>query len=292
MTEKSAVRTLLDRALADYEPRTISPKQWSRIRSEVEELLVAAAPSSEADARALVANLLAFLADGCRDQDLSLGNLTADKAEDFVRRRQAAGAPASTLQQIRPRLRRLVRAHDDQAPWKPRVAARSRVSIFDPHSDDEVQLIRALKLPAEQQRAVDCALALAERLGLPRQDVGRARKHGQDVLIGDRRVAQLEEDDPLLAGVADGEAFLQGNAWVAARKTIENRTGISLLLNRLRHRFLARIGLQQGIGVAQMMLEHGLGRDDLDVLLGVASVGDPDISDAQCVEYLTRPVRD
>lgn len=290
MTKRSDARALVDRALATYEPRSISPGQWATIRPDVEELLAAAAPSSHADVRALVASLLVFLDDCCPKQDLTLEFLTHSKVEEFIRRRRNTGSPESTLQQMRPRLRRLVRTHNHQVPRQNRKAARARVKAFDPLSDEKVQRINALTLPAEQRRAVECAFALADRLGLPRQVVGQARLHGCDLWVGDRLVVQLDPGDPLVTGAVDGEPLLNQHTWATARRTIAKRTGISLHLYRLRHRFLARIRDQQGLSVAQIMLEHGVGRDDLDVLISVAATGDPYISNAQCVQYLTQPV--
>ena len=142
MTRKKNTEDLVALALSGYQPRSVSPEQWSRIWSDTDKLVVAAEAFTYADTRGLVSNLLTFLNSTSPSHEPSLEVLSSDKVEDYVRRREVVGTPAATLQQIRPRLDRLVRFYSDRTPWMQREEVRSRVQPFDSLSDEKVACIR------------------------------------------------------------------------------------------------------------------------------------------------------
>ena len=124
MPRNNEIQARVKDRLATYEPRSVTAQQWETIRGEIELLVIAAEPPSEAEVSALVATLLVFLQQTCPTEELTLEVLTPAKVEDFIHRKQAAGTPTGTLQQLRPRLRRLVRAYCEQEIWCRRIAAR------------------------------------------------------------------------------------------------------------------------------------------------------------------------
>jgi len=208
--------------LATYRPRLVTEQQWELLRQDVERLAAAAEPPSDADVLALVATLLAFLVDTCRHEELTLAALTSDKVEDFIRRKKAEGLATATLQQMRPRLRRLVRARSHTEVWCRRQATRARATPLDPHTDDEMDAMRDVPLGSEQQRAVNVVVELCEKRGLSRADVSQARVAADQLLVADRVVTVLPPHDPLRQLVGDQGELLNPTALKAARRTIKN----------------------------------------------------------------------
>jgi len=273
--------------LATYRPRLVTEQQWELLRHDVERLAAAAEPPSDADVLALVATLLAFLVDTCRHEELTLAALTSDKVEDFIRRKKAEGLATATLQQLRPRLRRLVRARSHSDIWCRRQDTRARVTPLDPHTDDDMDTMRDVPLGSEQQRAVDVVVELCEKRGLSRADVSAARVAGNQLLVADRVVAVLSPHDRLRQLAGDHGELLDPAALKAARRRIEKHAGISLKLTRLRHRFLLTLATQRHRPMAELMLRFGVGRDDIDVLIPFLTSVDTEISHDQFVRDLT-----
>ena len=273
--------------LATYRPRLVTEQQWELLRHDVERLAEAAEPPSDADVLALVATLLAFLVDTCRHEELTLAALTSDKVEDFIRRKKAEGLATATLQQLRPRLRRLVRARSHSDIWCRRQDTRARVTPLDPHTDDDMDTMRDVPLGSEQQRAVDVVVELCEKRGLSRADVSAARVAGNQLLVADRVVAVLSPHDRLRQLAGDHGELLDPAALKAARRRIEKHAGISLKLTRLRHRFLLTLATQRQKPIAEVMLCFGVGRDDIDVLIPFLTSVDTRIPHDQFVRDLT-----
>lgn len=276
--------------LATYKPRLVTQQQWEDIRGDVERLVIAAEPPYEADVSSLVATLLLFLQHTCRDGQFTLDVLTPDKIEDFIRIKKAAGTPKATLHQMRPRLRRLARAYAEEEIWRCRPAARHRVSPFHPYSDDEVRAMRSVPLTSAQQHAVDVAFVLCERMGLSRLDAGAARVVDGQIMVGDQVVATLEPDDLILEIAADAGPVLDREALASARDAIESATGLSLRLTNIRHRFLERTAAQHDVSVAELMLQFGVGRDDIEILIPFSATRSSAISYTDLVKYLTGDV--
>jgi hypothetical protein len=231
-----------------------------------------------------------FLAATCWHEELTLEVVTSDKVEDYIRRRKAQGCTTSTLQQMRPRLRRLVRARSRQEIRRCGTRTWPRVSPFDPYSDEDLDAIQRAPLSADQRRAVDVAIALTERLGLPRHLVGQARLVGDQLEVADRVIAILKPDDPLRCHLAAGEQLLNQDDLATAREAIEKQTGIALQLSRLRHRYLQRVISLRGVSLAELMLVFGVGRDDIELLIPVVALSESELTRDLLVRYLTGDV--
>jgi hypothetical protein len=197
MTIRVDSRVLVGVVVDRYRSNTVTQGQWLGLREPVRELLVAAEPSGEADVVALLSNLVRFLVEFSQDGSLSLGVLTLVNVDVFVERLRVAGTPVGTLQQVRPRLRRLVRAHRGEKTRERAGFGGPRVTVFDPLSDRDVQVVLGVVLPADQARVVRIAVALGDRFGLRGQEFRAARLCDGGVWVGATRVADIAPGDPV-----------------------------------------------------------------------------------------------
>ena len=103
---------VLETYLAAYAPKNLTDSAWLNTRAQVLDLVRQLAPESEGEAKNLLGALTRYLGRMCPDGVADLSALTADGIDRFVAHERAAGAKDSTLGQVTPRLRRLLRARE------------------------------------------------------------------------------------------------------------------------------------------------------------------------------------
>ena len=224
---------LLETYLAAYAPKSLTASAWLNTRGEVLDLVRHLGPESEGEAKNLLGALTRYLGRMCPDAVADLSALTADGIDRFVALERAAGAKDSTLGQVTPRLRRLLRAREGKpAPKRVRRRAGS-LPPFDAVTDGEWEALAR------------CATAMAQE--------------GKAALLGFLEVGEKCGFRP--EGLAAG-------GWGPTeindlRPVIETHHGLSLDLQRLRNRWLRGV-MSVSEPLSTIVSRHGLTRRDLE----------------------------
>lgn len=263
--------------LSDYRPRHLDPEAWSQIRPSVIELITTAAPADRKETSSLLSALSRFLPAAAGRGPVSLELLTTENVDRFCAIERARGVSEATLGQVRPRLRRLVKAHRSSAGPVDLGPQWPRFTEFDPYTDAEFESLTRLAeaLPGDLGRALRCALSLVGLHGL-----SRVQMETVTVTDGTLTAATLDHprelaaSDPLLALAQDADVSVSKATWARLRQVVQTETGMPLRMHRLRVRWLLQV-LSPDQPVADVMRVYGLGRDDLETaLLGLATSPD------------------
>ena len=262
--------------LSDYRPRHLDPEAWWQVRPSVIELITRAAPADRKEASALLSALSRFLPAAGRGP-VSLELLSAENVDRFCAIERARGVSEATLGQVRPRLRRLVKAHRATAAPVDLGPQWPRFTEFDPYTDAEFESLTRLAetLPGDLGRSLRCALSLVGLHGLSRVQMETAT-----VTDGTLTAATLEHprelaaSDPLLALAQGTDVSVSKATWARLRQVVQTETGMPLRMHRLRVHWLLQV-LSTDQPVADVMRVYGLGRDELETaLLGLATSPD------------------
>lgn len=260
--------------LSDYRPRHLDLEVWSQIRPSVIELITTAAPADRKETSSLLSALSRFLPAAAGRGPVSLDLLTTENVDRFCALERARGVSEATLGQVRPRLRRLVKAHRATAAPVDLGPQWPRFTKFDPYTDAEFQSLTRLaeELPSDLGRALRCALSLVGQHGLSRVQMETATVIDSTLTAATlRHPRQLEACDPILTLVEGSDVSVSKPMWGRLRLVVQAETGMPLRMHRLRVRWLLHV-LSTGRPVADVMRDFGLGRDDLETaLLGLTT---------------------
>lgn len=264
--------------LAAYRPRYLDPDDWAQLRSSVDELMTTAAPTTRTDASSLLSALTRFLPAAAAGRGpVSLDLLTVENVDRFCAIERARGVSEATLGQVRPRLRRLVKAYRSTAAPVDLGPQWPRFTDFDPYTDAEFESLGRLAdtLPADLGRALRFALSLVGLHGLSRLQMETATvTDGILTAATLDRPRELAASDPLLVLAQGADVSVSKATWASLRRMVKAETGMPLRMHRLRVRWLLRV-LSTDQPVADVMRIYGLGRDDLETaLLGLTTSPD------------------
>lgn len=260
--------------LATYRPRDLDPVVWAQLRDAVGVLMTTTSPTSRVDASGLLSALTRFLPAAAGRGPVSLDLLTVENVDRFCAIERARGVSEATLGQVRPRLRRLVKAHRSTAAPVDLGPQWPRFTEFDPYTDAEFESLTRLAetLPCDLGRALRCALSLVGLHGLSRVQMETATvSQGTLTAATLDHPRELAASDPLLVLAKRADVSVSKAMWALLRRVVQAETGMPLRMHRLRVRWLLQV-LSTGQPVADVMRVYGLGRDDLETaLLGLTT---------------------
>lgn len=223
----------LDTYFAGYAPKSLTNSAWLSVRLQVREVVGALEPETEGEAKNLLGSLTRYLARMCVEDAVHVSALTSDGIDRFVALERAAGAKDSTLGQISPCLRRLLRALGGSPASKRcrKVGTRPR---FEPLNDSEWSIVRRVA----EEAAMAGAAGLLDFL-----------EAGEKCGFHSAQLRDLGWGSPEIS---------------ALRAEVETHGGMRLELHRLRHRWLKDV-LAAAEPLAEVVTRHGLTRRDLEL---------------------------
>lgn len=261
------------RRVGSFEPKTMSPAVWHSHYAAQALTLVTRAQLTSANVVAHLSNLGAFIAhyDSMLGGHCALERLTPDGVDSFVRDSKRRGVPDGTLQQIRPRLLRLAWAAG-QAPHPRTRAVKGsaiRGSIAKPYSTDELDdmawVARQDDVPPEVCRHILIGLHLGLNYGVVAPGLTQATVTAGTLFRGSMPALHVGDDAELARLLREhGTLAITGNEWKRARGYVQRRVGVSMTGWRLRHTWLANL-ISGSIVLADVMADHGLSREDLEI---------------------------
>lgn len=224
----------LDDYLDTYRSLLLSPADWALVREDVFDVVRTAQPTTEAEARGLLAAAGRFLGSMATSGTPSVALLTRENIRNYVEGRRRAGDNVGTLGHVDRRLRILESALVGR-PDAVANRALARNTAFDPYSDDE--------------------LADLARIGAALEQAGDARLTALIRLV---EADGLRTADLSAAGMCPSD--------VTALRRLVRAADRSLQTYRLRHRWLLR-QVTGPLSVAALMTRQGLNRGDLETVL-------------------------